>query len=203
MKHFLVECIMPESALSSSSRYEQPAAYLHAGSPVHVAALLAGARNSLDGDLDLARHYLEQLSAIFEPDLDDAVLESILLPQRLIQAGCLAKGGLASWQERRVTEYIEYRLDTPLFTEDLAIVTRLSTGHFCRAFKTSLGETPHAYIIRQRIRRAQMLMLKSRDTLSQIACACGLTDQAHLTRLFRSILGTTPMSWRRNWQCTG
>lgn len=192
---------MPESALASSSGYERPKPYLQVVSPMEVAALLAGAKNSLDGDLNLARHYLEQLSAILEPDLDDEVPEGLLLPQRLIQAGFLAKGGLASWQERRVTDYIEYRLDTSLFTEELAIVARLSTGHFCRAFKTSLGETPHAYIIRQRIRRAQRLMLKSRDTLSQIACACGLTDQAHLTRLFRSIVGTTPMSWRRNWQC--
>lgn len=192
---------MLKSALASSSEYEQPTPYLQVVSPLHVAALLAGAKNSLDGDLNLARHYLEQLSAILEPDPDD-VPEGILLPQRLIPAGLFAKGGLASWQERRVTDHIEYRLDTPLFTEDLAVVARLSTGHFCRAFKTSLGETPHAYIIRQRIRRAQMLMLKSRDTLSQIASACGLTDQAHLTRLFRSIVGTTPMSWRRNWQYT-
>lgn len=193
---------MLESTLVSSSGYEQPTPYLQAVSPAQVAALLAGARHSLDGDLNLARHYLEQLSAILEPDVDDDLPLGPLLPQRLIQAGLLAKGGLAAWQERRVTEYIEYRLDTPLFTDDLATVARLSTGHFCRAFKTSFGETPHAYIIRQRIRRAQMLMLRSRDTLSQIACACGLTDQAHLTRLFRSILGTTPMSWRRNWQCT-
>jgi AraC-like DNA-binding protein len=55
-----------------------------------------------------------------------------------------------------------------------------------------MGETPHGYIMRQRIRRAQILMLESRDLLSQIACACGLTDQAHLTRLFRRALGTTP-----------
>jgi len=36
--------------------------------------------------------------------------------------------------------------------------------------------------------------------LSQIACACGLTDQAHLTRLFRRILNETPLAWRRNWR---
>ncbi|CCA90769.1 helix-turn-helix domain-containing protein [Novosphingobium sp. PP1Y] len=167
---------------------------------MQIVSLLAGARRSLDEDLNLARHYLDQLSALFESDFQDDIPEGVLLPQRLSGTMGLTKGGLASWQVRRVTEHIEDRLDKPLITEDLATVARLSTGHFCRAFKASMGETPHSYIIRQRLRRAQTLMLKTRDTLSQIACACGLTDQAHLTRLFRRNIGTTPMTWRRDWQ---
>lgn len=191
---------MFETATLSLQRYE-PAAFLQSISPTQVVALLASARDSLEDDLNLARQYLEQLRAIFERDPEDDLPEGLLLPKTLTTGATLAKGGLASWQVRRVTNYIDQQLDTPLVTEDLAVVARLSTGHFCRAFKTSLGETPHAYIIRQRIRRAQTMMLRSRDTLSQIACACGLTDQAHLTRLFRRVIGTTPMSWRRNWQC--
>ncbi len=170
-------------------------------SPVRVASLLAGVRRSLDEDPNLARHYLEQLSALFGHHVEDEVPEGVLLPERISGAAISSKGGLASWQVRRVTEYIEQHLETALVTENLATVARLSTGHFCRAFKASMGETPHSYIIRQRLRRAQSLMLRSRDSLSQIACACGLTDQAHLTRLFRRIVGTTPMSWRRDWQC--
>lgn len=101
---------------------------------------------------------------------------------------------------RQVTAYIDARLCQTLATQELALVTSLSPGHFCRAFKASMGETPHAYIIRQRIRRAQMLMLETRHSLSQIASACGLTDQAHLTRLFKRLVGTTPLLWRRTWQ---
>ena len=192
---------MLESVALSSTGYQLHPHHHQATFPLRIAALLAGARDSLDADLNLTRYYLDELSAIFEPDREDEVPADILLPHRLVPEEPLAKGGLATWQIRRVTEYIERRLETPLITDDLASVARLSAGHFCRAFKTSLGETPHAYIIRQRVRRAQMLMLRTRDTLSQIACACGLTDQAHLTRLFRRVVGTTPMSWRRNWQC--
>lgn len=170
-------------------------------SPAQIASLLAGARRSLDEDPNLARHYLEQLSAIFDSEFEEEFPEGLLLPQRMMEGAIQTKGGLASWQVRRVMEYIEQNLETPLVTEELATVTRLSTGHFCRAFKASMGETPHSYIIRQRLRRAQTLMVKTRDTLSQIAFACGLTDQAHLTRLFRRVVGTTPMSWRRDWQC--
>lgn len=120
--------------------------------------------------------------------------------QAVILPDITAKGGLAGWQLRKVIDHIEDNLAGGLSCKDLAEVARLSTGHFCRSFKKSMGEPPHAYVIRQRIRRAQRLMLQSDDTLSEIACMCGLTDQAHLTRLFRRIVGTTPKAWRTCWK---
>jgi len=163
----------------------------------HITALLDGARRFLDQDTQLARHYLEQISVLLTPAAPPPpalVSERIAAPDRPL------KGGLAGWQTRKIIAHIDRNLAETLSTEALAEVVRLSTGHFCRAFKASMGETPHGYIMRQRIRRAQILMLESNDSLSDIACACGLTDQAHLTRLFRRATGTTPMLWRRNWQ---
>ena len=84
-----------------------------------------------------------------------------------------------------------------MHVETLAGLVRLSTSHFCRSFKVSVGDTPHAYIMRRRLERAQAMMLESTESLSQIAAACGLADQAHLTRLFRRYTGQTPFNWRR------
>jgi AraC-like DNA-binding protein len=70
-------------------------------------------------------------------------------------------------------------------------------GHFCRAFKESFTETPHSHIMRLRLEMAQRLMLTTDDPLSHIALDCGLSDQAHLSKLFRRRLGETPSSWRR------
>lgn len=165
-----------------------------------VHELIEGARRFLDEDVQLARHYLERISALFAPAPASVRAAPTLLPERLPVSARAPKGGLAAWQMRKVLAHIDRHLAHTLSTEQLAGVARLSGGHFCRAFKASMGETPHGYIMRQRIRRAQILMLESRDSLSQIACACGLTDQAHLTRLFRRALGTTPMVWRRTWQ---
>lgn len=173
--------------------------------PTHVpsaqiVALLADARRSLEQDIDLARHYLDRLSSLLTAGRDEFCHDLLLVPERPCAHVPAERGGLAGWQKRRVIEHVERHLDTSLLADDLAAVARLSTGHFSRAFKISMGETPHSYIIRCRIRRAQILMLETGDTLSQIAYACGLTDQAHLTRLFRRIVGTTPMIWRRSWQ---
>ena len=165
-----------------------------------IAALLADARRSLDQDIGLARHYLDRLSSLLTTGRDKPCHEILLVPARLLDHAPADRGGLAGWQKARVLEHVERHLDTSLLADDLAAIVRLSTGHFSRAFKISMGETPHGYIIRCRIRRAQILMLETGDTLSQISYTCGLTDQAHLTRLFRRMVGTTPMIWRRSWQ---
>ncbi len=170
------------------------------GTP-ELAALLAGAMQSLDEDPPRARGYLEQLSSLLVGAGTAGPPDLLAEGPRVVDGP--AKGGLAGWQLRRVTEHVAANLQGPIFLSTLAEAVQLSTGHFCRAFKASTGETAHAYIVRQRIRRAQLLMRETRDTLSQIAFACGLSDQAHLTRLFRRLVGTTPLAWRRSWQQPG
>ncbi|WP_294255784.1 AraC family transcriptional regulator [uncultured Sphingomonas sp.] len=177
------------------------AAPAQTGGPPELTALLARAIRSHDEDPPLAGHRLERLSSLGVTHGADGPED--LLPEGLVHVGGAAKGGLAGWQLRRVAAHVDSCLQGPILTSTLAEVAQLSTGHFCRAFKISTGETPHAYIVRQRIRRAQLLMRDTRDTLSQIACSCGLSDQAHLTRLFRRLVGTTPLVWRRAWQQRG
>lgn len=107
------------------------------------------------------------------------------------------RGGLAPWQKRRVDRYLRRSLHRPLRIEELAEQAALSASHFARAFKDSFGTTPHSYIIGLRLELAQRLMLTTSDPLSQIALACGLASQAHLSKLFRRWLGEPPSAWRR------
>jgi AraC family transcriptional regulator len=108
-----------------------------------------------------------------------------------------ARRGLAPWQVGRVLAHIEANLSAPIQNRDLAAIARLSTYHFNVAFRNSVGDPPHAYIIRRRIERAQGLMLSTNRALSDIAVDCGLSDQAHFTRLFGKIVGESPGAWRR------
>jgi transcriptional regulator GlxA family with amidase domain len=109
----------------------------------------------------------------------------------------VARQGLAPWQLRRVLAHVEANLSTTIRNKDLAAVARLSTFHFAVAFRNSVGESPHEHIIRRRVERAQGLMLSTDKSLSDVAGECGLADQAHLTRLFRKIVGESPAAWRR------
>ena len=105
--------------------------------------------------------------------------------------------GLAPLQRARITSYVDANLAKRLSTAEFAALVRLSTSRFRRAFKTSLGCSPHEYVIQRRIVRAKMLMLETGISLAQIALECGLADQAHLSRLFRRRVGISPSVWRR------
>ncbi|MES2022402.1 MAG: AraC family transcriptional regulator [Pseudomonadota bacterium] len=164
------------------------------------AELIDHARRTIEHDPCAARRYLDRLALVFGNG-NHRPIEKLLVPALPDETnvGTMTRGGLAPWQLQRVSDYVEERLGDTIVLDGLAGVVRLSTGHFCRAFKVTVGETPHAFLIRRRIRRAQTLMLTTKDSLSHIACTCGLTDQAHLTRLFRRMVGDTPLSWRRTW----
>lgn len=106
-------------------------------------------------------------------------------------------GGLAGWQIRRLQAYIDDRLSGPLCGPRMAAVIRLSPSHFARSFKISFRCTPHAYVVRRRMERARYLMLATEMPLAEIALACGLADQSHLSRLFLRFEGNSPSAWRR------
>lgn len=163
-----------------------------------VSKLLADADVAMEKDPNLARSCLRQITLLIENCDPQGDRQPISL--RPVPFDGPARGGLAAWQLRRVAKYIDEHLADTIHIGPLAEIANLSSGHFCRAFKTSIGETPHNHIIRRRLERAKTLMVTTDETLSQIACACGLTDQAHLTRLFRQHVGDTPLNWRRTWR---
>ena len=157
--------------------------------------LVADAEASLEHDLARAKACLRQLASLLA--VEEQAADESDAPEAEPQ---VVRGGLAPWQVRRVAAYVDSNLGEPVSVTELAAVAKLSKGYFCRAFKATMGLTPHTYIVRRRIERAQILMLTTSDTLSQIASICGLTDQAHLTRLFRRFVGQTPHNWRRTWR---
>jgi len=147
--------------------------------------VLAALRLAIDDERDSPEERLRRASAILR-----AVEERR-------QSRLCVRGGLAPWQARKVASYIDTNLGSPLTIESLARIARLSRAHFSRAFRTSFGDPPVAYIIKRRIERAQELMLSTDASLSQITHDCGFVDQAYLCKLFRRFVGESPGTWRR------
>lgn len=153
---------------------------------VDVAVLLNDARTALRSDRALARACVARALDLLREDLRPAP-----------GASSCPQGGLAGWQVRRAVGFIEARLERSIRVKELAALTRLSVSHFSRAFKQSFNEAPMTYVTRQRVQLAQRLLLTTDDSMCQIALACGMCDQAHLTRVFRRVVGDSPMAWRR------
>jgi len=104
---------------------------------------------------------------------------------------------LAQWQLRRVTEYMQAKIDSPLRTAELAAISRLSYSHFCRAFKGSTGLSPYRWHLKSRVERACVLLTETDLSVAEVAYNMGFSDQSHFTRTFTKIVGASPGTWRR------
>ena len=108
------------------------------------------------------------------------------------------RGGLASWQQRTVTAYIEQHLAEPITLATLAELAGLSTYHFCRAFKQSFGVPPHRYHTRKRIEQAKMMLAKRIHSVTDIGLALGFSETSSFTAAFRKATGFTPTGYHRS-----
>jgi AraC family transcriptional regulator len=106
-------------------------------------------------------------------------------------------GGLAPWQISRSTEALAGRLGGEPSLDELAALVGLSKFHFLRAFKISIGMPPHRYLVDLRIARARDLLESTDLSVTEIAAQVGYNDPGYLARLFRTQVGTTPASFRR------
>ena len=111
------------------------------------------------------------------------------------------RGGLSSAARRRALELIDARLDARLTVDMLAREVGLSPAHFARAFKETMGQAPHQYLLWLRLERARRLLELCGADLSGIAQRTGFADQAHFTRLFKRAYHVTPGALMRQWRC--
>jgi AraC family transcriptional regulator len=107
------------------------------------------------------------------------------------------RGGLAGWQQRIVTAYIEDHLADPISLADLAELVSLSTYHFCRAFKQSFGIPPHRYHTGRRIDRAKALLAKPAPSVTKIGLTVGFSETSSFSAAFRKATGLTPTAYHR------
>lgn len=105
-------------------------------------------------------------------------------------------GGLPKATLRRVTDYVGDNLDRGITLADLSGVAHMSPFHFSRMFKTSTGLSPHRYVIQRRVERARELLTLTDLPLHEVARLSGFTDQSHLARHTRRLLGASPRALR-------
>lgn len=96
----------------------------------------------------------------------------------------------------RATAVLLDRMTSPPSLDELAAL--VGTGKFAllRAFLKVHGMPPYEYLSQLRVRRVQR-MLESGAGLADVAAAVGFTDQSHMSRRFREVIGMPPGAYRR------
>ncbi|RFA16551.1 AraC family transcriptional regulator [Subtercola boreus] len=98
-----------------------------------------------------------------------------------------------------VTEWMIDNLDQELPVEELARRALMSPRTFARRFRADLGTTPAAWLNRQRLLRAQLLLEESDLGLDRVAAETGFGSAAVMRHHFVKVLQTTPAAYRRTF----
>jgi len=106
--------------------------------------------------------------------------------------------GLTRQQMKRVLDVVQDQLSQDLSLDALARQIGFSPYHFARLFRQTTGQSPHQFVLRQRIERAQRLLAEGSMPLAHVAVESGFADQSHLTRAFKRQLGLTPRAYRQD-----
>jgi AraC family transcriptional regulator len=121
---------------------------------------------------------------------------SAILPW-ILSSSCHEASPLPRHLLQRVVERM-HDLVADLDLQALAAESGYSRSHFLRMFEAATGLTPHRYLLQLRLERAQELIRKGSTSLIDIAALCGFSSHAHMSRIFRQLLGVTPSRYRRN-----
>lgn len=95
-----------------------------------------------------------------------------------------------------VREYLESHYTQKISLGELAELSGYSSFHLNRIFLKDQGIPPHAYQNLIRVRHAKLGM-EAGQSIAEVALAAGFTDQSHLSRVFKAIVGMTPGQYYR------
>jgi AraC-like DNA-binding protein len=99
----------------------------------------------------------------------------------------------------RVRDALHEHMDGNVGLDELADIAGIDRFRLTRQFQRAFGTSPHAYLVRLRLRAARRLLAAGR-TPAQAAAEVGFADQSHLGRWFRRAYRMTPAAYRR--MCT-
>ena len=151
----------------------------------------------------LTRQVLGELYAPASPERDVYVgalvgaLRAHMLRGPASQAGEIPTAAFSAYRLHHVMNGILQRPEAEHSVEEMAAIAGVTPSYFCRIFKKANGVSPHQYVLKARLERAQQLLALGDQTIAQISDLLGFTSQGHFTRVFKQFAGRTPSEFRR------
>jgi AraC-like DNA-binding protein len=99
-------------------------------------------------------------------------------------------------QVRLARLLLDRNYDAPITIEDLSREVALSPYYLIRTFRHVYKQTPHQYLVGQRIARAKELLRNSDLSITEICAAVGFESLGSFSTLFRKAAGLSPRAYR-------
>lgn len=103
---------------------------------------------------------------------------------------------------RLARRYLDRNYDRPVTIAQLSREAALSPYHFIRLFRRVYRQTPHQYLVQQRIARAKELLRTTDLPITEICIAVGFESLGSFSTLFHRVAGISPSAYRFSAQAT-
>lgn len=121
----------------------------------------------------------------------------LVQPLEVVARGSSSYEAVGDPVVRRAMQYLVEWVSTILSVEEWAAKVGVSRRVLERRFQISLGRSPHAMILHERVELAKNLLTTTDLPVSLIAERCGFQSNERLTVNFRAVVGVSPMNYRR------
>ncbi len=98
---------------------------------------------------------------------------------------------------RPLLDWIDRNVESPLTLDAMARRAAVSVRTLSRRFREQVGTTPLQWLLRARVRRAQLLLETTAHPLELVATKSGFGSTTTLREQFRKLVGTNPRGYRR------
>ncbi|MBO5952570.1 MAG: helix-turn-helix transcriptional regulator [Oscillospiraceae bacterium] len=98
---------------------------------------------------------------------------------------------------REIDQYIEQHLSQHITVEDICAVLHIGRTKLYEISMDYLGCGLAEYIRKQRIARAQQMLLQTNASITEIAFLTGFSDYNHFSRIFKKIVGISAREYRK------
>jgi AraC-like DNA-binding protein len=110
----------------------------------------------------------------------------------------LLVGGQSNLQRLQpVFDLLEERFAQSIKVQDAARACAMSSSHFMKLFRNTVGQTFGTYLTAFRIAKAQNMLMNRETPIAEISQQAGFCTQSYFGEVFRAMVGTTPRVYRQ------
>jgi len=173
--------------------------FIHAVSLVSRTALKGG----LDPDITytLAGRYIREIELYDRYSDISSIFKQMFMDFTRRTAKCRSITS-SSPTVTKITRIIQAHLYEKLTPTDISNMLQMNCSYLCRCFKQETGMTITEYTNKVKITECMNLIESTKLPLNQIYTQLGFSSQSYMQKVFKKIVGVTPLEYRSNLKTT-
>ncbi|MCP3967023.1 MAG: AraC family transcriptional regulator [Lentisphaerae bacterium] len=97
----------------------------------------------------------------------------------------------------KLREKLDTSVEKVFDLEKCCVSLGISKAYMIRLFKSNCGVTPYEYLLRLRVKTAELLLKHSMLTIKEISARLAFNDQYHFSNTFKKRNGISPVAFRK------